>query len=189
MKLALFAALALSAAAAAAPVEEKKPVKAPTPSQTVSGVLRYKAPGGWRVEEYANAGGADPVVAFVDGVDRISVHVYGAPGSAYKNPAKFLAGPAASTMGAKPEKVGSVAAAGRDLILYRHGIPVSLGDPHAASGPPMLGREIFCLLPGPGGRFLVLSYARESPAPDLEGRGEKSWEAFLKTVKLVGRKA
>lgn len=188
MKPAFFAVLVLSAVASAAPVEESKTVKAPTPSQTVAGFVRYKAPANWTVAEYANGGGADPVVAFVDGVDRISVRIFGAPGSAYKNPPAFLAGPAASTMGAKPEKVASVQAAGRELILYRHGIPVNLGDPHAPSGPPTLGREVFVLLPGTKGRFVVLSYARESPAPDLEGRGEKAWEIFLKTVKLVGRK-
>jgi hypothetical protein len=99
-----------------------------------------------------------------------------------------LAGPASSTLGRKPETSGSIAAAGRRLALYRHGLPVNLGDPHAPSGPPALGSEVFCILTVSGGRFVVLSYARESPVPDMERRGEKTWEAFLKTVKLVGRK-
>lgn len=189
MRLALFAVLALSAAASAAtPVEVYKTVKAPTPSQAISGFLRYQAPKDWRVEEYANGGGADPVVAFVDGLDRIAVRVFGAPGSGYKNPASFLSGPAASTMGRKPEKVETVEVAGRRLAVYKRGFSINLGDPHSPSGPTSLGREVFCLLPASGGRFIVLSYARESPAPDMERRGEKAWEAFLKSVKLVGRK-
>lgn len=180
--------LALSAAASAAEnVEAPKPVK-PTPAQAVAAVVALKPPTGWAAEEYANNGGADPVVAFADGVDRIAVRVFGGPGTGYKKPAAFLASPAASTMGRKPEKIGSVKVAGRELDLFRHEVPVNLGDPHAASAPPTLGREIFCLLPAAGGRFVVLSYARESPAPDLEGGGEKAWEAFLKTVKLAGRK-
>jgi hypothetical protein len=127
-------------------------------------------------------------VAFSDGLDRITVRVFGARGSGYKNPALFLAGAAASTMGRKPENAGSVTVAGRRLALYKHGVPINLGDPHVPSGPPMLGTEIFCILPAAGGRFVVLAYARESPAPDLEGRGDAAWEAFLKTVKLPGRK-
>ncbi|MDD5302008.1 MAG: hypothetical protein PHS14_02780 [Elusimicrobia bacterium] len=189
MRLALSAVLALSAAASAAiPMEASKTVKAPTPSQAVAALISHQPPKGWQVEEYANGGGADPVVAFVDGLDRIAVRVFGAPGSGYKNPASFLSGPAASTMGRKPEKVGSVTAAGRQLALYRRGFPINLGDPHSPSGPASLGREVFCILPASGGRFIVLSYARESPAPDMDQRGEKAWGAFLRTVKLAGRK-
>ncbi len=190
MRRALFAVLALSAAASAATsLEASKTVKAQTSSQAVAALISFQPPkGGWKIEEYANGGGADPVVAFVDGLDRIAVRVFGAPGSGYKNPASFLAGPAASTMGRKPEQVGIVTVAGRRLALYQHGFPVNLGDPHAPSGPTMLGQEVFCLLPAAGRHFIVLSYARESPAPDLERRGQKAWRAFLKTVKLAGRK-
>ncbi len=91
-------------------------------------------------------------------------------------------------MGRKPETIGAVTAGGRHPTLYRRGFPIDLGGPHAPSGPPRLGSEVFCLLPAAGGRFVVLSYARESPVPDRERRGEKAWEAFLKTVKLTGRK-
>jgi hypothetical protein len=190
MRFALFAVLALAAASSAAPsVEAPKTVKKSTPSQSVAALISHQPPKDWKVEEYANGGGADPVLAFVDGLDRITVRVFGAPGGAYKDSAAFLSGPAASTLGRKPEKVGSVTAAGRSLVLYRRGFPINLGDPHVSSGPPMLGKEVFCLLPATGGRFIVLSLSRESPAPDLERRGEKAWEAFLKTVKLVGRKA
>lgn len=188
MTLALSAVLALTVSVSAAAVEASKPVKAPTPSQIVAAYVTHQPPKGWKSEEYANAGGAEPVVAYSDGLDRITIRVFGAKGSAYRTPASFLAGPAASTMGQKPESIGSVTAAGRRLPLYRHGFPINLGDPHAAPRPTVLGREIFCILPAAGGRFIVLAYARESPAPDLDRRGEKAWEAFLKAVKLVGRK-
>lgn len=184
MRIALAAAVVALTTAAA-----EKTVKTMTPSQSVSALVSYETPKSWRVEEYANGGGADPVMAFVDGSDRISVRVFGAPGSGYMNPTVFLAGPAATTLGRKPERAGDVGIAGRRLTLYRRGFPVNLGDPHAPpAGPPRLGKEVFCVLPTSGGRFVVLSYARESPVPDRERRGEKAWAAFLKTIKLVGRK-
>lgn len=182
--------LALSAGASAGKsAEVSKTVKeAPRPSQTIAALISRQPPKGWNVEEYANSGGVDPVEAFVDGVDRIAVRVFGGPGSAYKKPSDFLSGAAAGTMGRKPEAAGSVKVAGRRLAVYKRGFPINLGDPHAPSGPPMLGREYFVLLPVPGDRFVVLSYARESPAPDLERRGEEAWKAFLKSVKVPGRK-
>lgn len=165
---------------------EKKP---PSPSKAISAVVRFQPPAGWIAEAYANSGGADPVQAFASGEDRIIVRVFGAPGSAYPDPAAFLSGAAASTMGRPPEKTGETSAAGRRLPLYQRGFPINAGDPHAPSPPqPPLGREIFIVLPSSKGRFAVLSYARESPAPDLERRGEKAWRAFLKTVKMPGRK-
>lgn len=174
----------LAVSAAAAPVE--KPVKETTPSAVVSSLVRFAAPKNWNKEEYANGGGADPVVAFADGLDRISVRVFGAPGTAYKTPADFLAGPAASTMGRKPEAAGRVAVAGKTVPLYSHGVPVMVGDPHArTAGPPMLGREVFCVLPAANGRFVVLALSRETPTPDPDRKGEKAWSAFLKSVSLV----
>lgn len=163
--------------------------RAPSPSKTISAVVRFQPPAGWKAEEYANRGGADPVQAFVSDEDRIVVRVFGAPGSAYADPAAFLSGAAASTLGRKPEKAGETNAAGRQVPLYQRSFPILLGDPHAPSPPvPPLGREVFVVLPAAKGRFAVLSYARVSPAPDLERRGEKAWEAFLKTVKMPGRK-
>lgn len=178
--------LALAAASAAHSVEVAKTVKAQTPSQAVAALVRHQPPKGWTVQEHAN--GADPVVAYEDGLDRITVRAFGGPNSSYKTPALFLSGAAASTMGRKPEDAGTVAAAGRRLALYKRGFPMNLGNPHVPSGRPMLGTEFFCIMPAAGGRFIVLAYARESPAPDLEGRGEAAWAAFLKTVKLPGRK-
>lgn len=188
MRIALSTVLALSVAASAATAANvPRTVKTPTPSQAVAALISYQPPKGWKVEEYANSGGADPVVAFVDGLDLITVRVFAAQCSEYKTPAAFLSGPAASTMGRKPETAGSITTAGRRLMLHKHGFPINLGDPHALSGPTMLGREVFCILPASNGRFIVLSYAHESPAPDMEHHGEKAWETFLKTVKLVGR--
>ena len=180
---ALAAVLALPLAASAAGAAD-----APAPSRAVAALVSHQAPKGWKTEEYANGGGADPVVAHVDGLDRITVRVFGAPGSGYKTPALFLSGAAASSMGRRPEAAGNVTVAGRRLALYKRGFPIDLGDPHAPSGPVVLGREIFCVLPVAGGRFVVLAYSRESPAPDLERRGEKAWENLLKTVEIPGRK-
>lgn len=182
MSLPLFAVLlALAAPSWAAET------KAPSPAKTIAAVIRFSAPKGWRAEEYAN--GADLVSAFVSGEDRIVVRVFGAPGSAYADPAAFLSGAAASTMGRPPEKAGEATVAGRRTTLYRRGFPVNLGDPHIPSGrQQVLGLEVFVILPPRKGRFVVLSYARESPAPDLERAGEKAWAAFLKTVKSPGRK-
>lgn len=161
----------------------------PSPSKVIAGAVGFQAPKDWQSEEYANGGGADPVRAFVSGQDRIVVRVYGAPGSAYATPAAFLGGAAASTMGRKPEKAGEAKASGRTVTLYKRGFPINQGDPHTPSGgQQVLGQEIFLILPASKGRFVVLSYARESPAPDLERRGEKAWAAFLKSVKPAGRK-
>lgn len=180
------APLALLAALAAVAAAPEKPVKDPSPAAVVRSVVRFTGPKGWNKEEYANGGGADPVVAFADGLDRISIRVFGAPGSAYKNPAAFLSGPAASTMGKKPDAAGRARVAGRTVPLYSHGVPVMIGDPHVRSGAPtMLGREVFCVLPAAKGRFVVLALARETPTPDPERKGEKAWQAFLKTVSLV----
>lgn len=163
--------------------------KAPSPSKEISAVVRFQPPAGWRREDYANSGGADPVTAFSSGLDRIVVRVFGSPGSAYKDPSSFLAGAAASTMGRPPEKAAEELVAGRRVVVYKRGFPVSLGDPHSPGAPqPPMGKEVFLILPGTKGRFAVLSYARESPAPDLEGAGERAWAEFLKTVKSPGRK-
>lgn len=164
----------LLCAAAAAP--------APSPADSV---VSFAAPAGWTRSDYANSGGVDPVIAFEDGEDRITVAVYGAPGSAYKTPADFLSGPAASTMGRPPERAGAATVAGRKTGLYRHQIPVQLGDPHLADPrAPSLGPETFCVLPpGRDGRFAVLSYFRQTPVPDLHKRGEKAWKSFLKSVR------
>lgn len=180
-------AFAAAAAFAADAKEAPKPVKTASPAAAVASLLTFKSPDGWKAEEYAN--GADPIVAYSDGFDRIAARAFGAPGSAYKTPAEFLAGPAGTSMGAKAEDAGKAVVAGRKVSLYKRRVPLDLGDPHIPGGPTRFGAETFCVIPAAKGRFVVLSYARESPVPDLEDKGEKSWENLLKTVKLPGRKA
>jgi hypothetical protein len=175
--------------ALAAPAAAKEAAKMPTPAQAVAQLVQFVPPKGWSPRDYANAGGADPVASFEDGEDRIVARAFGAPGSDYKTPADFLAGPAALTMGMAPTIVGKVVVAGQTLTLYKRGFPINLGDPHIPSPPkPMMGVEKFCVLPLSGGRFVALSYARSSPLPDLERTGEKAWESFLKSVKPAGGK-
>lgn len=175
----LLPALALCAAAAA-------PAPRPTPGAAVAALLTVAAPADWARTEYSNAGGADAVVAFEKGADRLAVNLYGAPGSFYKTPDDFLRGPAATTMGRPPEKAGTTTVAGAKRPLYRHGVPLMDGDPHVVSGPPRLGRgEFVVLAPRADGRFLVLSYERRSPVPDASGRAEKAWKSFLKSARLA----
>ena len=183
-----FACVMGAVVAAACSVEAPIVPSASSPSQAIAALVEFEAPVGWTVEAHANGGGVDPVVAFVDGLDRIAVYGYGSAGSAFKIPAEFLSGAAATTMGREPERIGSLTVAGLDVVLYAHGVPILLGDPHAPSALPTLGREVYCVLPIADGRFVVLAYARESPAPDVERRGEVAWERFLRTVRVAGRK-
>lgn len=180
--------LAAALAAAAAVHAAETPMKKPSPAAAVASLLRFRAPAGWRSGEYANSRGADPVVEFEKGADRIAVYVYGAPGSSYKTPEDFFGGPAATTMGRAPDTAGRVLVDGRGVALYRRRFPLADGDPHAVSSAPLrLGTAVFCVLPpAADGRFAVLTYSRESPIPDLEDRGEKVWNSFLKTVRVPG---
>lgn len=159
-------------------------VKTKTPSQAVAAALSFTAPKGWTVVEYANAEGADPVVRFESLADAVQVRLFGAPGSDYPTPEDFLAGPAASEQGARPAAAGTALVAGKKLALHRRRFPIEAADPHRPSpGKSIMGTETFCVLPLEGGRFAVLAYRRASPIPDLQRKGEKAWEAFLKTVK------
>ncbi len=173
----MLATLAFSALAAA-----KAPATGPA---AVDAVVRFEAPKGWTRSDYANSAGADPVVAFENGADAIRVSVYGAPGSSYKTPEEFLAGPAATTMGRPPEKAGSVKVAGTTTTLFSRGSPRPNGDSHVVSALPVpMGKELFCLLPAlPDGRFAVLSWERRTPVPDRDGRGEKAWRSLLKSTR------
>lgn len=157
---------------------------APAPGAAVRALLDFTAPAGWTSGEYANAGGADAVVAFESGEDRIAVHLYGTPKSFYPTPAVFMKGPAATTMGRPAEKAGTATVAGSKVALWKRGVPLPDGDPHAPAAAPRLGTGVFCVLPpAPDGRFLVLSYERLSPVPDLAGKGEKAWKSFLKSAR------
>jgi hypothetical protein len=175
------AALILGAAAGAA---AGGPVKTKTPSQAVAALLSFAPPKGWTKVEYANAEGADPVVRFESLADAVQIRVFGAPGSDYPTPKDFLDGPAASELGAAPADAGAAEVAGQKLALRRRRFPIEASDPHRPSpGRPPMGTETFCVLPLKGGRFAVLAYRRESPIPDLHRKGEKAWEAFLKSVR------
>jgi hypothetical protein len=182
MTLTWIAALAVWAAASPAP--------AARPAGAIAALVRFQAPAGWTRSDDANSAGADPVVSFERGADRIAVYAYGAPGSAYRTPADFLKGPAATTMGRPPVRAGSAVVAGRKTPLYRREIPLIDSDPHESTGrPPRMGVEIFCVLaPAADGRFLVLARSRSTPVPDLEARGDKDWKVFLKTVRPAGPK-
>lgn len=159
-------------------------VKTKTPAQTVAAFVRFTAPKGWTPVEYANAEGADPVLRFERLNDAVQIRMFGAPGSDYPSPKDFLAGPAATEMGAAPVAEGTVTVAGKKLALHRRRFAIGVSNPHGPASPkPPLGVERFCVLPLKEGRFAVLAYRRSTPAPDLEGKGEKAWAAFLKTVK------
>lgn len=173
-------ALFLAAAAAAA----EKSVAPKTPGQAVAALVRFTPPKGWSVVEYANAGGADPVVRFEDLSDAVQIRVFGAPGSDYPTPKDFMAGPAASEQGAAPAAAGTVTVAGKKLELFRSRFPIAVSDPHHPSPTKSpLGTELFCVLPLKNGRFAMLAYRRETPIPDIHRKGEIAWEAFLKTVR------
>lgn len=185
--------LALAALTGAA---KEPPMKNPAP-ETVAGLVEVSPPAGWTRTAYSNSGGADLVVAFEHGADRLVVSVFGAKGSFSKTPADFFAGPAATTMGRPAEKKGEARVGGKRVALFRRRFPLMEGDPHVSSPTkPQMGYESFCILPpAKDGRFVVLSLQRESPIPDLERVGEKAWEAFLRGVRLppgktdIGRKS
>jgi hypothetical protein len=178
----LLAALTLAAswsAAAPAVARSTSTAAAPrlSPADTVAALARFGAPAGWKSSDVSNTPGADTVLGFEDGLDRIAIHVYGTHGSAYKTPADFLKGPAASSMGKPAIRVGSTPVAGQKTELYRRDYPL------AGSNPQLMGSQSFCVLPpAADGRFVVLTYSRESPAPDPAARGETAWRDFLKSI-------
>ncbi len=181
----LAGALILSTTAAAA---AGGTVKTKTPAQAVAALVRFAPPKGWSVVEYANAGGADPVLRFENLSDAVQIRLFGAPGSDYPTEKDFLAGPAATERGAAASDAGTAVVAGKKLALRRRRFSIEVSDPHhPSSGKSLMGTEVFCVLPLKDGRFAVLAYRRESPVPDLRQKGEKAWEAFLKTVRPKGR--
>lgn len=184
MKNALLAVLVFASACSAADTPMKKPSPASASASAFDSLIRFTAPDGWDRTDYANSGGADAVVTFEHGLDRISAYLYGAKGSFYKSPAEFMRGPAATTMGRAPKRTATAVVAAGRVSIYRRGFPLAEGDPHVPSaGHERMGTELFCVLPAAAdGRFVVLSYARETPAPDPRFLGETAWKAFLKGV-------
>ena len=176
------AALAL-ALPASAEVKVTTPTK-PAPGAALRAVASFAAPAAWTASEHAN--GSDPVLEFRKGLDRISLRLFGASGSAYSGPDAFLRGPAATTMGQAPESAGSVVVAGEKRAARRRGYPIMLGDPHAASsGRPDMASERFVIVPLRDGRFLVAAHAFESPIPSAAPDGERAFETFLKSLRLM----
>jgi len=176
---------ALAAAALAAPPPAAKPS-----ADAVAAVVAFRDPPRWRRSDYANSMGADPVVSFARGSERISVSVYGAAGSAYKTPEDFLKGPAATSMGRAPARAGAAKVGGREVALYRRSYPLGDYDPSKPeAGPPRLGEQLFCVLPpAADGRFAVLAHDQNRPLPGPDSSGGAAWKAFLKTVKPAGPK-
>ncbi|HXT02176.1 MAG TPA: hypothetical protein VN915_16000 [Elusimicrobiota bacterium] len=175
---------AASALAVAAPAPASKPS-----ADAVAAVVSFRDPLQWKRSDYANSMGADPVVSFAKGSERISVYVYGAPGSAYKTPEDFLKGPAATSMGRPAERIGDTRVNGRNAALYRRSYPLGDYDPDKPeTGPARLGEQLFCVLPpAADGRFAVLAHDQNRPRPGT-GSGGDAWKAFLKTVKPAGPK-
>jgi hypothetical protein len=180
----LWLAALVAASAAAAPAPAAKPS-----ADAVAAVVTFRDPSRWHRSDYANSMGADPVVSFASGSERISVYVYGAPGSAYKTPDDFLKGPAATTMGKAAERAGSVAVGGRQVAQYRRRYPLGDEDPgKPEAAPPRMGEQLFCILPPlADGRFAVLAHDQNRPAPGPSSGGS-AWKSFLKTVKRAGPK-
>lgn len=153
--------------------------------------VRFASPPDWERSEFTSSDGMDTAVEFSQGDDRISILVFGAPGSAYKTPADFLAGPRAMSGEAAPVRAGVEKVAGKKTILYRRQFP--LGDTRQTDDDDdaeeaRMGTEIFCIVPpGADRRFVVLSYARENDEADPAGVGAKAWAAFLKTIRSPGK--
>lgn len=182
MKRLIAAGLLMGMACGAA--AEGKTVKTKTPASplNIAALMRFTPPKGWTPIEYAN--GVDPVLRFEKLSDAVQIRLFGAPGSDYPMAKDFMSGPAATEEGAAPAADGTVTVAGKKLALYRRRFSIGVSNPHGPATPKApLGVERFCVLPLKGGRFAVLAYRRSTPAPDLEGTGEKAWAAFLKTVK------
>lgn len=183
MRLLLAAVVALLPASvgAAGGKVTKKPMPV-EPGAAFRALAAFTAPKGWAPEEYAN--GPDAVLRYEKGLDRISLRLYGSKGSAHKDPADFLRGPAATTMGKAPEPVGHVLVGGKKRPFYKRGYPIMLGDPHVRGGiPPALAVEHFVVLPLSDGLFLVAAHAFESPVPSPRKDGEDEFLAFLRTLK------
>ncbi|MCX5794572.1 MAG: hypothetical protein NTY77_03640 [Elusimicrobia bacterium] len=147
-----------------------------------AGVAKVQAQEGWTVRRTE---GNDPALRLSLGSDIISARLFGGEGSRYLGLHDYLKGFEATTMGSPPERVREATVGGLRVWFYRHGYPINLGDPDTArAGPPELAAEEFCILPV-GRRFLVLSWAHESPVPDPEDSGEAAWREFLSDFSLI----
>ena len=163
---------------AAAPQENP----ADRPPLDFAGVARLQPLEGWKVRRTQ---GPDPALSLLRGQDIIQVRLFGGKGSRYLRLPDYLKGFEATTMGDPPEKIRETTVGGLRVWVYRHGYPLTQGDPHVMDPrPPLLASEEFCILPV-GGRFLVLSWALESNVPDPEAAGEAAWQSFLASFSLI----
>jgi hypothetical protein len=177
MKNLLLAVLILPVLAAA---PKESPVN--KPPLDFAGVARFQPLEGWTVRRTE---GNDPSLSLARDQDIIKVRLFGGKGSRYLRLHDYLKGFEATTMGNPPERIREATVGGLRIWFYRHGYPLMQGDPSVMDPrPPMLASEEFCILPV-GRRFLVLSWAVESPAPDPESSGENAWKAFLAAFYLI----
>jgi hypothetical protein len=180
MKTLILAVLILPALAA-----EPKENPVSKPPLEFAGVARFPPLEGWRVRRTE---GADPSLSLVRGEDIIKVRLFGGKGSRYPRYHDYLKGFEATTMGNPPERLRQETVGGLRVWFYRHGYPLMQGDPHVMDPrPPELAMEEFCILPA-GGRFLVLSWASESAAPEPEADGEEAWRSFLRDFSLIKKR-
>ncbi len=145
----------------------------------------YAPPKGWKLEK---SSAADPSVVIKNLRHVIRIRLFGGKNSRYGEPSDFLDGFQARTMGRPPRKGRVVKVSGIRTRIFNRRYPINLGDPHeAGTGDPDMADEEFCFVPV-GGRFFVLSYALESPMPDLDDLEGAAWKSFLKSFKLLGKK-
>lgn len=173
-------ALCLVLTFTAAPAQAKeRPMQ--NPREKISAASQYPVPAGWTASFKTEQGDAQAVLE--KDMHVITIRLAGGEGSRYRAPADFLVGFEARSPGGKlPEKLGAMAVAGQNVMLYRRKVPVALPPPDA-SGPSTLTNEEFCVLRA-GKLFFVLSYSYGDSLPDPTYDGLKAWRRFLGVFKL-----
>lgn len=134
---------------------------------------RYKTPSGWSIEN--SGSGADAGVRLTQGSAVMKIRLYGGVGSRFKTPRDFMESFAAGSYGQPPRPASIARVAGAERRFYERVYPLKRVKQVS---------ERFCLVPASGGRFFVLSYAWESPVPDLSGEGAQAWAALLNSFSL-----
>ncbi len=181
----VLALIALLPALAVAAPFRPRPKSAKPAASPILRYARYAVPPGWK--ETVLRGKKYPEIVLKNGLDVIRIRLFGGEKSIYPTPAQFLSGLDATNddSGAPPVRLGAIAVSGQKAALYlrRYIYGMRFVKGGFNSRPPM-AKEKFCLLPVSPDRFLVFSFARESQAVDLSGRGEKSWRQFLSSLHL-----
>ena len=173
-------ALCLVLALTAAPAQAKeRPMS--KPQEKISAASQYTVPAGWTASFKTEQG--DPQAVLEKDMHVITVRLAGGEGSRYRASADFLVGFEARSPGGKlAEKLGGMAVAGQNVMLYRRKVPVALPPPDA-SGPSTMTSEEFCVLKA-GKLFFILSYSYGDTIPDPTYDGLKAWRGFLRGFKL-----